>query len=488
MKENKRTEEEKSKMQQTKKSKENRQLWVIKGFIILFLLALIAYLVYIVHAQRDAIRTQQKNPLLNLHEDKVMRGPILDRYGNILAETVASTDENGQITYTRSYPKLDLFFHAVGVEKPRKQGIELLANPYLSQSDTGLFEYLLTNLNKNISKGSSVYSTLDLEIQQKAADMLGNRNGAVLLIEANTGKVLSYLSKPAVDANIVEKEYKNILKDSKEQLFNKITQGTYIPGSIFKLVPALALYRKGIAESYRYECKGVDYFNNTLTCYNDEEHGEEDIQKAFSVSCNTFFAKIGTEMGVKSLLQASEALLFNKKLVTRLGTSESKVNLRENDSLQLISETSIGQGETQVAPLQMGLLMMGLANGGLIYEPYTVDYITNSKGKIIKKYVPNIYDQILNETEISFLRQLMKGVVDTGTGQGLNFDDQQVEIFAKTGTAEIDDDRAHSWVVGFAEGKKPEVAFVIIVENGGTSYKSAVPIGREILNVYYQQK
>ena len=169
--------------------------------------------------------------------DRVVRGKLLADDGTVIAETVVGEDGKE----TRSYPYGELFAHVAGYSTMGKTGLESLVNFHLLSSHVNLMEKIIDELSGEKSTGDNVATTLNLRLQQTAWDALGDRRGAVIAMEPDTGKVLAMVSKPAFDPNTVEAEWDSLVNgDSKEaRLLNRATQGLYPPGSTFMVITAL---------------------------------------------------------------------------------------------------------------------------------------------------------------------------------------------------------------------------------------------------------
>lgn len=458
-------------------------LWFAYGVAGLFL-CMAVYFVYFLAAESENVINNPYNARISAFENRVIRGKILSDDGTALAETVVSGDG----TETRTYPYGELFSHVVGYSTVGKTGIESLGNFYLLTSHVNLLEKVRNELADEKSVGDNVVTTLNLNLQQIASDALGNRRGAVIAMEPDTGKVLAMVSKPAFDPNTVEAQWDDLVSgDSSEaKLLNRATQGLYPPGSTFKIVTALQYMREhpGVYKDYHFSCTGIYAYENVkIQCYHKTAHGEEDFVQAFANSCNGAFASLGLEMDLDGLYGLAEQLLFNKEQPVSLPYSKSAYRMSSDAENWEIMQTAIGQGSTLMTPMHNLMLVSAIANGGVLMNPYLIDHVENAGGQTVKKFMPSAYGELMVANEANALKELMAQVVNEGTGSALKTDAYQAA--GKTGSAEFETGKeTHAWFVGFAPAENPKIAVCVIVEEGGSGGQTAAPIGRKLFDAY----
>ena len=211
------------------------------------------YITYFqVARSRDIIRSPY-NARQDSYADRVVRGKILDKDGNVLAQTNVSEDG----TETREYPYGNMFAHVVGYSVQGKSGLESVENFELLTSNAFFLEKIKNEFQDKKNMGDSVVTTLNLELQEAAYDALGNYKGAVVVMEPSTGKILAMVSKPDFDSNTVAENWDFLNTDQDSVLLNRATQGQYAPGSTFKVVTALEYMRENPDyENYGYNCPG----------------------------------------------------------------------------------------------------------------------------------------------------------------------------------------------------------------------------------------
>ena len=462
------------------KEKRNQALRVIKYLVgTLFIVLVINLLYFNIYKKNDVI-VNPYNPRLSNLEETIIRGNILDSKGEILAYT--EVDDNGN--EKRIYPYNEVFAHVVGYTNHGKTGIEDIYNLELLYTKLTIFDEIKYSMLKNKKQGNTIVTTLDLELQQLAHELIGDRKGAIVALEPSTGKVLVMISKPDLNPNNISIEWENLSNDNKNApLINRATQGLYPPGSIYKIITSIEYLNQMVENIFEHECTGKIEFNDeSINCYNNTPHGKVDLKKAFALSCNTTFAKIGSELDLKLFYQTNEAFLFNKELPYILPYSKSSFSLNEDASISEIIETSIGQGKTLITPLHAAILTSTIANGGIMMEPYLVDRIENYNHRLVKKNLPIVYKELIDTKTTKTITEYMIEATENGTGRLSKIDG--ISIASKTGSAENPFGEAHAWYVGFAPADNPQIAIAIIVENSGVSSINAAPIAKRIFAKY----
>ena len=462
--------------------KKNRPFTFVSVFFILIFVSLIGYLIYFDAIKSDDFINSPYNTRQDTFSDRVVRGSIQSSDGEVLAQT--NVYEDG--TEERTYPFANIFAHAVGYDTNGKSGLESEANFQLLTSHSFFLEQMKNEFLGKKNQGDTVISSLNADLQTTAYNSLGDRRGAVVVIEPSTGRILAMVSKPDFNPNTIAQDWDTLVNDeNNSSLLNRATNGAYPPGSTFKVVTALDYFRtRGSFNGFSFDCQGsITKENHTIQCYNGKVHGTEDFYTAFANSCNCAFAEIGTELGGASLLKTSEDLLFNKKLPLT-SYRKSSFTLNGSSGIPLIMQTAIGQGNTLVSPMHMALITSAIANDGLLMKPYLIDKVTNAGGDTIRTTEPTDYKRLMTSNEAALLGKLMEGVVQNGTASALN--GRGYTVAGKTGSAEYDENgSSHSWFIGYSNVDKPDLVVAIIVEGGGTGSEAAVPIAADLFDAYY---
>lgn len=453
-------------------------------FVAVFL-CMMGYTCYYAITNQQELINNSYNGRQELLISQNIRGTIYASGGQVLAET--QTDENDK--ETRVYPYDNLFAHAVGYASNGKFGIEASANYYLINSNAKLSDKVASDVAGVKYPGDSVVTTLDVGLQEVAFQSLGVYKGAIIVSEPSTGKILAMVSKPDYNPNEIDDIWDELINDKDSTvLLNRVTQGLYPPGSTFKIVTALEYIRENpdTYSQYTYQCNGkYTYGQDTINCYHGTVHGYEDFTKSFAKSCNASFANIGMQLDRTRFNDTLTDLLFNQELPVSFAYNKSKLTVSEETSDSDIIQASIGQGTTQITPLHLNMITCAIANKGMLMKPYMVDYVKNNEGNIIKQFSPDSFKKLMSEEEAAALTELMKEVVNTGTGtklSGLSY-----TAAGKTGSAEYSNVKteSHAWFTGFAPAEEPEVCVTIIIEGAGSGGDYAVPIARRLFNEYF---
>lgn len=468
-----------------KKPNNGKQLMLLTYVFVAVFVAMMGYTVYYQAVKSPEVINSSYNKRQNVLSDKVVRGKILSNKKEVLAETQVAWDG----TETRYYPYGDVFAHVVGYAAKGKSGIESNANFTLLRSNAFLLERAKNMLQGEKSIGDNVVTTLDLSLQKTAYNALGNYRGAIIVMEPETGKILTMVSKPDFDPNTMESSWDSLVADTsgESRLLNRATHGVYPPGSTFKIITTLAYLRQNSdINSYQYDCTGsITKDNVTINCYHNSVHGTIDLKTSFAKSCNSSFTNIGLSLDKKGFAKTCNDLLFNQKLSLPFSYKQSSVSISEDSDTDEVMQTAIGQGKTQMTPLHMAMITSAIANKGTLMKPYLIDSVENYEGTVIKEYSPKKSCTIMSDTEAETLKELMRAAVTEGTASKLST--STYTAYGKTGSAEYNDEKgkSHSWFTGFAEANGKTVVATIIVEGAGSGSEYAVPIAGKLFSEYF---
>ncbi len=445
----------------------------------LFLLLAIFFSYYL-GVKSEGQMNNSYNKLTDKLSESTSRGIIYSKDREVLAET--SINDDGE--EYRKYPYNDLFCHVVGSLSYGKYGIESLYNYQLLSSDTNWISKVFDDLQGDKYKGNNVISTLDVKLQKAAYDAMREYTGAVVVMEADTGKVLTMMSNPAYNPNDASKNWDNISTDESAPILNRVTQGLYTPGSIFKLFTLNEYLKEGDVEGYLYNCKSyVNVEGNTISCASKIAHGNVNLLDSFAHSCNCSFINIGSSISILGLNELCENTLFNDDLPLSFPYSKSKFKLLESDTEFMKAQTYFGQGETLVTPMHMVMVCSAIANNGVLMEPMFVEKVENTYGSTVEEYKPKEYKRLFSEDDTNTLKTYMRSVVEKGTAIRLN-QFSNLTAYGKTGTAQIDNGKsANSWFIGFAEKDGKSYAIAVVCEKVSNNISPAIVVARDVLKV-----
>ncbi len=359
--------------------------------------------------------------------------------------------------------------------------------------------------------GKNLYSTIDLELQKYAEQLMKNKRGSIVAIEPSTGEILCFVSAPSYDPNLLAgrergNNYKKLADDIAKPLFNRALMAQYPPGSIFKVAQALVALDMGvITEGTGFPCdKGL------VGCHNHPSATR--VRDAIKMSCNPYFyrvfqrevqqkdpktGKVESKYGLSLWTAAMKRMGFGTKMDIDLPNVTSG-NIPDTSfynrwyptgwNFYTIYSNSIGQGEVMVVPIQMANFAALVANRGWYITPHVVKAFGDEKHKeIYKKYVEKHYSLIASSWW-NIAVEGMWGVVHEAGGTGRRADVPDLNVCGKTGTAEnIGAD--HSVFISFAPKDNPKIAVSVYVENargGGGTW--AAPIAGLIIEKYIKRK
>ena len=428
------------------------------------------------------------------------RGPIVAGKASL----ATSKPVNDVYKYQRTYPDGPLFAHVTGwyaAALASATGMENAANPYLAGTADQLFYRRISDLlTGRQPKGASVELTIDPKVQEAAWNALGDRQGAVVALDPRTGAVLAMVSKPSYDPNqlaghnraAVERAYKRLLADPDKPLDNRAIAGQqYPPGSTFKLIDVAAALSSGKYQpDSSLPAPGVLQLpQSTAVLPNDDRqpcgpNNQVSMADALRISCNTAFANLGMSLGADALSEQAAKFGFGRPLQIPLTVTPS--TFPQTQSQAQVAQASIGQFDVRVTPLQMAMVAAGIANKGVVMQPYLVKRIRSSDLDTVSQTEPSPFSTAVTPQVAAEMTTMMEGVVESGTGTRAQI--PGVKVAGKTGTAQTRPGAApDAWFTSFAPADDPKVAVAVVVENGGGFGEAAsggavaAPIAREVM-------
>ncbi len=407
-----------------------------------------------------------------------------------------------------------------------KRGLERLREPDLrgekgrsyTEVDAKGFEQQLLKTVEPLP-GRELHLTLDVDLQQIAESYMeaGEKAGAVVALEVNSGRVLAAVSSPTIHINdfvggISSKKWQVLLDNPKHPLINKVAQGTYPPGSTYKMVTALAGLAKGVIdEETVFYCPGHSFFGHWIyRCWKHSGHGPVNLLTPTGQSCDVYFYQVGQRVGVDSLAEYANKLGLGKKTGIEMEYERSglaptkawklknrKAKWQEGETLSI----AIGQGFNLASPLQMAVMTATLANGGKVYRPQLVEKVVDPEGNIVETFTPELVGQVKGmERYFQSIEKGMEYVVQGKRGTARKVAIDGLRIAGKTGTAQVvrlaqyrglkEEDipykyRDHAWFTCYAPADNPEIVVTVLVEHGLHGGSGAGPIARAVLNQYF---
>lgn len=407
-----------------------------------------------------------------------------------------------------------------------KDGLEKFLEPYIKGTDGKI------NKSRNISSdtyapdevaaipGNDAILTIDYELQKVAEDALkttienikikGQKSddkagadaggGAVVVIDVRNGEVLAMASYPDFDPANFAKDYSKLIADSGKPMFNRAISGTYPPGSVFKIVTAIAgLEEKKISTTDTITDLGkYEHYGQTFNCWiwtqSGETHGPQDVANAIGNSCNYYFYELGKRLGEEKIYEYASLMGLGKKTGIEIEGETSGILANEKykqDTFQQVwypgdtLQMAIGQSFNVFTPLQIANYIATVANGGTCYRPHLTKAIRSSKDStLVKEFNSEVIGGInmSDETYEAVTRGMYLGSRE-GTSSAV-FSDFPINVCSKTGSAQVNTGSANGVFASYAPYESPQIAVAVVIENAGSGAALA-PIAREIYERYF---
>lgn len=449
--------------------------------LLLLLCVTTAYFVGETKVFADANYENDYNRRIREREDTTIKGSILSSGGEILAHTVQG--ENG--TLYRVYPYGEITAFVTGRNSMGKTGLEESKNELLYSVTESFLEQVQRKAEHVLPTGNSIVTTIDITLQKTAYEALKAYAGAAVVLEVKTGRILSLVSTPSYNPNEVETTWDSLVEREDAPLFHRALQGLYPPGSIFKAVTTLAYLREHPAAEFSYFCEGsTRLLNTTIHCYDKTAHGEQILSEAFTNSCNTAYAMMGTQISDETFMDVANQLGFGIVWESELSYAADRFVINEETEDSVRVQSSFGQGETLITPYHAAMLTAAMANGGVLKLPYLTEQVIDKNGMTVEQYMSAGEICLMSETEAGLLTEYM---VAASESRMKEFKAAGITVAGKTGSADYSaDKRAHSWYICYAPAEDPEIAICVLVESVGTGSTYALPIAKEILKQYFE--
>ena len=377
-------------------------------------------------------------------------------------------------------------------------GYELMQVDHLGYVNARRLEYLAP------TAGNNIVLTLDGRAQKLAEKVMRNQRGALVLLNADTGEVLAIVSTPRMDISrttpsLKQDYYNKLLSDPGLPMFDRATQGSYMPGSIVKPLVALAALKAGISAEHSIECDGRSIINGArISCANRYGHGKLDMLTAIERSCNDYFIETGLELGAEKLseMYSDAGVGESTGLETggirglnpagRIRSANGK--WRDYDTANI----SIGQGMILVSPLQAARFTAAIANGGKLMKLTLLKEVYSDNGRLLFRNQPQVDKEWqLPENAFDLVRKGMYQVVNSNQGSGKSAKSNELTIYGKTGTAEVDTRNGrvnNTWFSCFTEKNNVRYALTILVEEGRSGGRDCAPLAKKFLEDYLREQ
>lgn len=355
---------------------------------------------------------------------------------------------------------------------------------------------ITSDAGKDSYVAEGIRTTIDKQLQNEVENIIGeiDNDCAVAVLDCETGGVVAMACTPKFDPNNVG----DIINESTvtldalddaagDVLINKVTQGEYPPGSVFKIITAAAALENGIDVDKTYVCTGsiqMDGLSIKCDTGGDYGHGTIGFRDAFAQSCNSYFVQLGQYVGAEKIAETAKKIGLDEKVLDGYPQESSgHVMTSEEWAGNAIGNLSIGQGETLVTPIQVAKMTNIIANRGI---DKGVHILMDESFSQVENVDQTGYDQVLSASTAEKIKDMMQLTSENGTGLGLQLvaEDGEAKAAVKTGTAEYameDGMHSHGWITGMTPCEDPEYVIVVFVEDGGSGAASAGPVLKKII-------
>jgi peptidoglycan glycosyltransferase len=435
----------------------------------------------------------------------VTRGLIKDRDGKVLASNKKDAHGESYRVYSSR-----AFSQVVGYASPLfgRAGIERSYDAQLTGLSSDPISDALAKFGAQRFDPKDVTLSISSDLQKAAVAALGKRRGAVVMLDPRTGEILALASTPTYDANAITNPatardaFAALQADETQPLLPRATLGRYVPGSVFKIVTAIAGLGSGaITPDTTYKQQPAAEKTGLLVQgfrVRDGHHPETgnkalDLVDATEVSCNIYYALTGLKTGGDALVKFADRMGFDKALPFDLPTAASQVTNGDGrqpggftDDVEL-ANAAYGQGETFVTPLQMALVASTVANGGELMQPRLVTSLSSKRSGTLP-IGPSVMGRIISTVDAKAINAAMVQAVEGDLGRQFTTGAKVpgVTTAGKSGTAELGGTgEPHSWFIGFAPAEQPRVAIAVLVESAGRGGEVAAPIAGDLLTQFF---
>lgn len=433
------------------------------------------------------------------------RGTVTTADGQVLARSVPSND---RFELQREYPEGALYAPITGFLSFTlgSAGVERVYNDELAGRTADLSFEDLGDLFVDKDRVGNLTLSIRHDLQQVAAEQLGQREGSVVALDPRTGEILAMVSYPSFDPNVLANHDTTAAAAAQAALdadpdkprLARTYQDRFFPGSTFKVVTAAAGLVSGTVTIDEPSYPRSDGYTPPLT---DRPIRNFDgatcggtLVDVLRVSCNSAFAQMGVDTGPDDMVRTAERFGFNREVPIDLtAPARSNFPLDFVRNTPALAQSAIGQNDVSATPLQMALVAAAVANGGEIMKPHVLKDVRDIDGNVVDEYDPETWTEAIDRGTATILRQAMETVAESGTATRLKVPGFQVG--GKTGTAQLGTDppRSHAWIIGFGgpQGGDPTIAIAVIIEgqqgaSEQTGGRVSAPIAQAVMRTYLE--
>lgn len=480
-----------------------RRIAIFCGVLIFALLARTNYLQYV---KADELNTRDENRRVRIERYAHERGDIIVDGGK--AVTGSTETKDSDFKYKRVWQDGPMWAPVTGYSSQAFDAsqIEKIEDGILTGNDDQLFFDRTKSLFTGDKKqGGNVVTTLNSAAQKAAFTGLGNKKGAVAALDPQTGAILALASTPSYDPSTFagnsdkdSKAWQALQKDKDKPMLNRALRETYPPGSTFKIVTAAAALENGLYTDIDAKTKSPVPFRLPQTSQDLPNEGSiqcenVSLREALRISCNTVFGKISDDLGNQKMIDQADKFGFNKDVFTPVRATAS---IYPKDVPPQNAMAGIGQASNRATPLQMAMVASAVANDGKLMQPYMVAKRQSPSLDDIYTHEPEQLSQPLSGENAQKLQEMMKTVVESGTGSNAKI--PGVTVGGKTGTAQHglgNSENPYAWFISYAKTDSGSpVAVAVVVEDSEATRDDisggglAAPIAKKVMQAVIDSK
>jgi penicillin-binding protein 2 len=354
----------------------------------------------------------------------------------------------------------------------------------------------------NATPGWDIYLNIDAELQRYAYELMDGRPGSVVAIDPRNGEVLVLLSLPDYDPSVFagvlpQDVWDELQNDPGHPLLNRAVQGTYPPGSTFKMAVLAAALEEGVADSYtKINCSGgLQLGRRRFKCWNKGGHGAVGIYKAIQQSCDVFFYNMGLSLGADRMAKYCKMFGFGMRTGIDMDSEVPGISPSSNYldkkygkgqwTRGQLANISIGQGDVLTTPVQLAVYTAAVSTGKLV-QPQLVNRMINPVNLEENKFTNPLRDINISSKTMDILREGMRMVVNEPHGTAHWLYNPDLTICGKTGTSQNPHGEDHGLFVGYAPFEEPLIAVAVIVEHGKHGSTAAAPVACRLMKRYIE--
>lgn len=490
----------------------NRRIRQLAAVLIALYILLFGALNYWQVNRTEELASEPGNTRALIRQFDTPRGPIISADGVILARSVQAPGDS-DVKFVRTYPTGDLFAQitgyytfGLGASQLEQTRSGVLTGDTFTQQVRALDDLF----SRNNDNSGELRLTVRDDMQRVAKFLLGPREGSIVLMEIETGAVISMWSYPSYDPNLVaDPDYQTafdyiteLQADDRDPLLANAYQQRYMPGSTFKVLTTGAALDAGVITLESFWEDEREFLppqtSDPLENYAGSVCGG-DLAEVFRRSCNTPFARTALELGPERFQEGIARWGVGEDIPIDLPRpAASTIGDFDNidQQLPLLAMRGFGQNDDQMVPIHMAMVAGAVANDGEMMKPFVVDAELDHSGRVITRSQPEVWKRPISRQTAEILQDLMVGVAENGTASCCIALANDISVAAKTGTAQLngpgEPERSHAWIVAFAPADTPKYAVAVMLKgtnaeiSAGTGGRLGGPIAKAMLDAMFE--